>query len=51
MIDAVLIFPEAPSQNGPKMKISEKYILNFTNFGIQYCFCSNFLPFEASSVT
>jgi hypothetical protein len=36
MVDLVLIFPEAPSQNGPKVKISEKYIVNFTNFGIKY---------------
>ena len=50
MIDVVLISPETPSQNGPKMKISEKYIVNFTNFGIKYWFCSNFLPFEATAL-
>jgi hypothetical protein len=50
VIDPVLISPETPSQNDPKMKISEKYILNFTNFGINYCCCPHVLLFEATAL-
>jgi hypothetical protein len=36
MIDVVLISPETPSTNGPKRRISEKFKVNITNFGIKY---------------
>jgi hypothetical protein len=50
MIDVVLISPETPSQNGPKMKISLKNIVNFTNLECNTGFALFFLPFEATAL-
>ena len=47
VIDAVLISPETPSQKRPKKKISEKYIVNLTYFGMKYHFCSHFYVFAS----
>jgi hypothetical protein len=50
MIFVVLISPETPSKNGPKEKISVKYIVHFIDFGIKYWFCSHISPFEATAL-
>jgi hypothetical protein len=50
MIYVVLISPETPSKNGPKMKISEKYIVNLTFFWNKILVLLSFSTFEATAM-